>query len=79
MMILMQRLDVISSYVTFMYFTKKTATFFVIQKSTEPNKITDKYINPFWFVKNEIIMYITNAANLNIKVNKQINGCDEFL
>lgn len=53
--------------------------FLVIQKSTEPNNITDKYIKPFCFVKNEIIIYITNEANLKIKVKKQIKGCDEFL
>ena len=30
--------------------------FLVIQKSTEPKSITDKYINPFCLVKNEIII-----------------------
>ena len=31
-------------------------TFLVIQKSTEPNKITDKYIKPFCSVKKDIII-----------------------
>ena len=53
--------------------------FFVIQKSTEPNKITDKYTNPFCFVKKEIIIYITNEAILKIKVKKQMKGWEEFL
>ena len=49
-------------------------TFLVIQKSTEPNKITDKYIRPFCSVKKDIIIYIINAAILNIKVKRHIKG-----
>ena len=40
--------------------------------------MTDKYTRPFWFVKKDIIIYIINAAILNIKVKRQINGCEEL-